>query len=200
MSLTQKIRSLALEAGFDLFGVTSADPFEEERERLSSWLSRGFAGEMAYLHKNADKRIDPKKILPSAKSILCLGISYCHPYPHSPLLCKEGQGEGVKGTVARYAWGKDYHKVLKKKIGRLKEQIMELAGHGTELKDYTDTGPLLERQAAARAGLGFIGKNTLLLNPKYGSYFFLSEILTNLDLETGVPGKHERPGNTSCGS
>ncbi len=189
-ALTQEIRRVSQEAGFDLFGVTTAEPFEQEHSRLASWLAQGFAGTMTYLHNNSDKRIDPRLILPSAKSILCLGISYYYPAPHPSPSAPSG-GEGV---IARYAWGKDYHKVLKKKLKALKAQIIALTGPTTELKDYSDTGPLLERQAAARAGLGFIGKNTLLLNAKGGSYFFLAEILTNLDLEYGSPV------TTSCGS
>ena len=206
-NLVSKIRTLALEAGFDLFGVTSAEPFEQERARLASWLAQGFAGDMNYLRNNTEKRIEPRLILPSVKSIICLGISYFY---DEPSLRAEGKAirsvtspdcfvanaprNDRQGKVARYAWGKDYHKVLKKKLKALKSQITQLAGPATELKDYTDTGPLLERQAAARAGLGFIGKNTLLLHPKMGSYFFLSEILTNLELEPGTPI------TTSCGS
>lgn len=181
--LTEKIRRLAIEAGFDLFGVASAEPFEQERSRLSAWLAKGFAGEMNYLQNNEDKRIDPRLVLPSAKSIICLGISYYYPTPPHP----DPLPQWGRGKIARYAWGKDYHKVLRKKLKALKEKITAEAGPATELKDYTDTGPLLERQAAVRAGLGFTGKNSLLLNPKGGSYFFLSEILTNLELEYGQP-------------
>ncbi len=196
--LIEQLRELAYAAGFDLFGVAPADPFDQERERFQAWLAKGHAAGMQYLHNNLERRLDPQKVLPAAKSILCLGISYYHDShtnsgnsgdtrrnPNSPT-----------GRIARYAWGKDYHKVLAKKLKDLKQQIVALAGPGTELKEYTDTGPLMERQAAVRAGLGFIGKNTLMLNPKHGSYFFLSEILTNLDLSSA----HGKPVQVSCGS
>ncbi len=209
VNFTQEIESLAHNAGFDLFGVCAAEPFEQERARLLQWLEKGYAGEMLYLHNNVEKRLDPRKVMPSAKSIICLGISY---YYGESLLSARKIGDTIpiqntelghvpnfparndQGLIARYAWGKDYHKVLKKKLLALKKQIVELTGPETELKEYTDTGPILERQAAARAGLGFIGKNTLLLNSKHGSYFFLAELLTNLELDYGDPVA------THCGS
>ena len=220
MNITQKIQALAKQAGFDLFGVAPADPLEQERDRLSSWLVKGFAGEMSYLGNNVEKRLDPAKVMPSAKSIICLGMSYYYHFP-SPIaldresvkVCGGRPSPGTRlrvdeevvvaerrkpgkarGKVARYAWGKDYHKVLKKKLKGLIKQIVDLAGPHTRCKEYTDTGPILERPLAARAGLGFIGKNTLLLHPKHGSWFFLCEILTNLELESN------RPAKSNCGS
>ncbi len=179
--LTERIESLAQECGFDLFGIASAQPFEQERPRLESSINQGFAGGLNYLERHLENRLDPKKVLPSAKSILCLGISYYHPSPPAP------SPNEKRGLVARYAWGQDYHRVLKTKLAALKSHILELAGPGTELKEFVDSGPLLEKSAAARAGLGFIGKNSLLIHPVHGSYFFLAEILTNLELEPTPP-------------
>ncbi len=188
-----------MDAGFDLFGVCAAQPLEQEREHLQAWLHKGYAGQMSYLEKNFEKRLDPRLILASVKSIICLGISYYYDPAgntgtRSQFKKLNWVMSRISGTIARYAWGRDYHKVLRKKLKVLKAQIIALAGPQTELMDYTDTGPLMERQAATLAGLGFTGKNTLLLHPQHGSYFFLSEILTNLDLTPGDPV------TVSCGS
>ena len=183
MSLTELLKERACALGFDLVGVADAAPslFSEE---YSEWISQGFHGEMNYLAGSRDRRVDPRKLLPGARSIISVGMNYyadCVEGPGSPDVASD------RAIFARYARGDDYHDVM---IGRLKElleYLKERAGEGADGKIYVDTGPLLEREIARKAGLGWFGKNTLLINTGRGSYFFLGELITNIPLEPDNP-------------
>ncbi len=181
LKLTEQIKSIAMELGFHRVGITSADPVEEAGRRFSEWLSDGFAGEMAYLQKSPEVRSDPKLRFPEAKSVICLALNYypsTSPEPAAP-------ADLPKGKVARYAWGEDYHPLIEEKLALLISAIEDRGGRCW--KGYVDHGPLLERAFAERAGLGFIGKNTTLITPDYGSWVFLAEVVTDLTLIEDLP-------------
>ncbi|MGE3180987.1 MAG: tRNA epoxyqueuosine(34) reductase QueG [Phycisphaerae bacterium] len=174
----QIAKATAIEAGFSLAGVTSAEPlagFEYYRD----WLAAGRAGSMEYLRRNVHFRENPGQLLAGAQSILCVAMSY----NREDVPPAEQQQSGGFGKVARYARGHDYHSVLKRRLYRVIELLREQVPEPFEARPFVDTGPILERQLAARAGLGWIGKNTLLMNAKLGTYLFLGEIITTLVME-----------------
>ena len=177
--LKQIIKDKARQLGFVLAGVTTPEP-PPHYSTFENWLAQGQHGSMGYLadERSRTRRADPRKILPECKSILVLATPY-----HSPL--PVGEGLGVR--VASYAWGNDYHDVLPARMQELVQFIEQQAGGPIKNRYYTDTGPILERDLAQRAGIGWIGKNTCLINPKQGSYFLLSEILLDLALEPDLP-------------
>ena len=181
MSLKQAIKEKARRLGFPLAGVTSPDP-PPHFSTFERWLEAGRHGNMDYLaHERArTRRADPRSILPECKSILVLAAPY--PDPKSAA-ASSGSDPGPSGRVAAYAWGDDYHDVFPSKLSELLAFIEQQVSHPVPNRYYTDTGPLLERDLAQRAGLGWIGKNTCLINPKHGSYFLLAEILLGLELE-----------------
>jgi epoxyqueuosine reductase len=178
MSLTQAVKSEAHRLGFELVGVTTPDP-PPHIDIFERWLRIGRHAEMAYLNteRSRERRADPLKILPDCRSILVLGMRYDSPQAafatHST----------PKGRVAGYAWGADYHDVLPERMRKLVAFIETQVGHPVPNRWYTDTGPILERELAQRAGLGWIGKNTCLIHPRKGSYFLLAEILLGIALE-----------------
>ena len=153
---------------------------------------------MSYLsdESSRSKRADPRSILPECKSILVLALPYS-PHPFAPL--PKGKEKDVKGDVASYAWGEDYHSVLSKRLQTLVEFIEGQVGHPVSNRWYTDTGPILERDLAQRAGLGWIGKNTCLIHPHHGSYVLLAEILLGIELEPDPPFRTDHCGTcTRC--
>jgi len=182
-ALTAAIKARAGELGFDLVGVTGAEPsaFAEE---YRDWVAQGYAGEMEYLTRNLHRRLDPRELLPNARSIIVVGMNY---YSDA----EEGPGtpppDPDRALFARYARGDDYHDVMTKRLRELLRFLQEQAGPEAEGRVYVDAGPILEREVAQRAGLGWFGKNTLLINTKRGSYFFLGEIVTNVALEFDSP-------------
>ena len=183
--LEEKIKVKARELGFILAGVTTPEP-PPHFSTFEHWLAQGRHGTMDYLatERSRTRRADPRQILPECKSILVLATPYS-----SPRAERIGNGdEAVKsGNIASYAWGADYHDILPARMKELVQFIEELVGGTVKNRWYTDTGPILERDLAQRAGLGWIGKNTCLINPKHGSYFLLSEILLDLELEPDPP-------------
>ena len=191
--LTEQIKALALATGFDDVRITSTEPATEAGKHLQSWLSSGFSGEMNYLHKDPEIRFDPKRRFPEAKSIICLALNY---YQEAHGQTSEGQHPYPTGKIARYAWGEDYHLIIEKKLEALIEAITALGGKCW--KAYVDHGPLLERAFAERAGLGFIGKNTTLITPDFGSWVFLAEVITNLELSEDQPATRECGPCSSC--
>jgi epoxyqueuosine reductase len=177
-----QVKEKARELGFDDCRITSAAA-PDTAELFRSWLAQGHHGEMGYLARNAEKRMDPQKVLPGAKSIITLAVSY---------------GSGRNGSIARYARYTDYHDVLAGKLKALSEFITPPGTIEHRSLWYVDTGPLLERDLAQRAGLGFIGKHTNVISRRLGNWFFLSEIITTLELEPDTP-EHNRCGScTRC--
>lgn len=179
--MKEALAAFAQELGFDLCRVVrcTAPPHAAE---FRQWLADGRAGEMAWLERNQERRTDPQLVLPGAASMIVLGMSYLMPTP--PRACTEGAEPPPYGRIARYAWGDDYHELIEKK---LKELDLFLTARGGTQKCYVDTGPVLERDFAALAGAGWQGKSTMLISPKLGTWFFLAEILTTLDLPPDAP-------------
>lgn len=176
---SETVKKLAYETGFDLCGITRVEPIESAKTHYENWIEKNYHGEMDYLAKNIDRRTDPEALLENSKSIIMLGLNYYH--PNSSEVPKNS------GRVARYARGKDYHKVTEK---MLKAFIGKLSGDNNsreQFKYWVDYGPFMERAYATKAGLGFVGKNSMLINKKFGSWFLLSEIVTTLKLEPDNP-------------
>lgn len=182
--------------GFDLCGVVRADKFPE-LENTAEWLARGYAGEMKYLHD--PRREDPCAAMPAIRSVVVCLLNYSTARPLSTDAALFDQDSEPRGWVSRYAWGDDYHDVLLERLEALIARLRERFSEPFEARAYVDTGPIQERVAAKYAGLGWLGKNTLLLNQSIGSYFFLGVILTTLDLEPTL-GAAEMPAPDLCGS
>ena len=177
-----EIRALARECGFELAGVARAEPAEDGR-RFHEWVAAGFAGEMRYLTgRRAEVRDDPRSLLPSARSIVCVGRLYNTPWPYSTRF-----DDAARGWISRYAWGGDYHDEVRRSLERLDGTIRQRAGRPVESKLCVDTAPLLERSYTRLAGLGWIGRNTCLINQGRGSWFFLGELLLSLEIAPDVP-------------
>ena len=180
------IRELARACGFELAGVAAAAPGPEgapERDWYHQWVEAGFAGEMRYLTGHgAASRDDPRSLLASARSVVCVGKLYNTPWP-----CSTQFDAGERAWISRYAWGEDYHGVVRRGLKRLDALLRERAGVEFESKICVDTAPLLERSYARRAGLGWIGKNTCLINQAGGSWFFLGELLVSLVIDVDAP-------------
>ena len=171
-TLTQKIKEKGLDLGFQKIGVVRAEPLIQEGERLREWLTRDFHGEMEWLTREPEKRIDPRLIFPEAKTMIVVAMNYFTAHEH----------EESAGKISRYAWGDDYHDVLKEKLREL------LAWIETEIPDAkgkvcVDTAPVMEKAWAVRAGLGWIGKHSNLITKDHGSWVFIGEILLNLELD-----------------
>jgi len=177
--LGARVRQLAREAGFDIVGVAAPDP-PPELASFAAWVARGHAGEMRYLSEQVERRSDLRVAFPWARSVVCVGLQYDTPHPYST------EAPAGRGWVSRYAWGDDYHEVMKAMLDRVVEALQEENGP-FQARTYVDTGPVVERAWAAAAGVGAWGKNTCLLHPEHGSWFFLGEIVTDLDLEPDAP-------------
>ena len=172
-----EVRVLARECGFELAGVARAVPVPDTAW-YREWVSVGYAGEMRYLtDRRAAVREDPRNLLASARSIVCVGKLYQTPWPHSTQYNDE-----ERAWISRYAWGDDYHDVMRRGLERLAQRIGAL-----EYKICVDTAPLLERSYARLAGLGWIGRNTCLINQRSGSWFFLGELLLSLEIAPDAP-------------
>lgn len=196
MTLAQDIKQKAIELGFDLVGITDPSPLDDRQFKLlNDWLALGFAGRMLYMRKNLDKRTNPAKLLDGAESIICLGLNYqppkletIQPNPNAPA-----------GRIANYAQYEDYHFFIKRQLRKLTDFIASAAGPDFKFKICVDSAPIPERALTARAGLGFIGKNHMLINPALGPQIFLAEIIANLKLPTDAPVHcHSEPA--SCHS
>lgn len=189
MTLTQHIKEKAYELGFDLIGIAPAG-HAPHAEAYHRWLAQGYAAEMNWLARNPQQREDPRRLVPNARSVVVIGLSYFVLDPPTDLW-----HDPSRGCIARYAWGLDYHNVMLPRLRELGDFIEKETGHPLNQRPYVDTGPVLERDFAAQAGLGFIGKNTLLIHPRLGSYLFLGEILVDLELEYDEPAFN---GGASC--
>jgi epoxyqueuosine reductase len=188
MNLTQRIKSRALELGFDLVGIAPAGIAPHAKE-YADWVANGMMGEMAYMSRDPDRRSDLQRILPSAQSVIVVGLSH-----YTLQLPDEVKNDPSRGLIARYAWGVDYHDVMTPRLNELAKFVKAESGRNVESKVYVDTGAVLERDWAQMAGLGFIGKNTCIINPHMGSWLFLGVLITDLDLEIDQPIE-----NVGCG-
>lgn len=179
------MKALALSLGFDLAGVAPTEP-GPDLDFIRDWLERGYAGEMDWIGRRADERAEPSRLLPGLKSAVVVGLVYAEPGQGGGVEASEpGPGTpeaGGRGRVADYAGGEDYHDLMLDRLRALAGGMEALAGRELALRSYVDTGPVLERAFGARAGLGWIGKNTCLINPELGSRFFLGLVLSDLDL------------------
>ena len=183
-TLEARIKEHARSLGFDPVGITGLGAVESH-SMFADWLERGYAGEMGYLERGAEKRRDTRLPFPGVRSAVVVGLDY--------------GGKQPAGTVARYARGDDYHDVMLRRLEALHHWISGEVGAEVHGKAYVDTGPILERDLAQRAGLGWIGKNTMLLNPTRGSFFFLGSLLLDLELEPDAPFDADRCGScTRC--
>mgnify|MGYP002401893719 CR=1 FL=1 len=207
MSLTATIKQEARSLGFDAVGIASIgnddNPSTSHNQstgsrddesaalpprlldRLRQWIQRGYHGRMAWMERTPEKRADPRHVLPGCRSIISVGVNY--------LTEHRADEQPGKGRIARYAWGKDYHKVLLNRLQQLEEFLRNLAPDA-QTRCYVDTGPIMEKAWAERAGLGWIGKHSNLVSTEHGSWLLLGEILTTLDLEP------DEPATDLCGS
>ena len=170
---SQLVKKLAKQIGFSSCGISKARFLQEEEKNFENWLKKGYQGTMSYLEKNFDKRLDPQKLVPGAKSVISLTYNY---FPQKKTLNENSF------IISKYAYGKDYHFIIKDKLKALFNLLKKEIGN-IEGRVFVDSAPIHERAWAKISGLGWIGKNSLLLNKKMGSYFFLAEIVCDLDLE-----------------
>jgi epoxyqueuosine reductase len=170
------VKQLAAELGFEFCGIAKAVKLNEDAKRLESWLNKGMHGSMHYMERYFDMRIDPSRLVPGAKSIITLLLNY---FP------KEKQDTDAL-KISKYAYGKDYHEVIREKLNHyielIKQQVGEIHGRG-----FVDSAPVLERTWAQRSGLGWVGKNGNLINKQMGSFFFIATLITDLDLNPDEP-------------
>jgi len=182
-----QIKDKARALGFDLCGIAAAERYPE-LGFFEEWLARGFAADMDWLPRSAEKRADVRNVLPGARSVIVTGTLYNTDRPYSSDL------PDTTARISRYAWGDDYHDILKRRLDALLAWMRTTAGEPFEARAYVDTGPVQERVYAQYAGLGWIGKNTCLINAEIGSWLFLAEIVCTLDLEPDTQGLEQ------CGS
>ncbi len=191
MSPTDKaelVKRLGRMLGFCRVGIASARSIER-LEYLEHWLATGRAGQMGYLHRNHELRCDPGRLLDGARTVIVGAIPY-----YQPLQGSDGKGHSERGRVAMYAWGDDYHVIVKKRLHAWMDELRDQLDEPFDARACVDTVPILERELAARAGVGWIGKNTMVLHQDVGSYFFLGEIVTTLEVAV------DRPSTDHCGS
>jgi epoxyqueuosine reductase len=188
---SSSIKAKARDLGFDLCGIAPAERFPE-LAFFREWLDRGYAGEMAYLPRSAERRADVREVVPGARSVIVAATLYNTVAPY------EDEPSPETARISRYAWGDDYHDVLKRRLDALLAWMRVESSDSFEAKAYVDTGPVQERVYAQYAGLGWIGKNTCLINPEVGSWLFLSEIICTLPLEPDGPGVDQCGACTKC--
>lgn len=185
---TRLVKAIAQELGFSFCGISKAGFLEAEAPRLEEWLKRGYHGKMSYLENHFDKRLDPTLLVPGAKSVISLIYNY---YPKKDL-AREGELK-----IAKYAYGEDYHRVVKDKLAIFFERLREAVGQ-VEGRVFVDSAPVLERAWAQKSGIGWVGKNSLILNREMGSFFFLAELIIDLELEPDGPMKDYCGTCTAC--
>ncbi|MFT5616897.1 MAG: epoxyqueuosine reductase [Arenicella sp.] len=186
---TQLVKQKAKELGFDFCGVSKAEFLKEEAPRLENWLNQNHHGKMGYMENHFDKRLDPTLLVPGAKSVISLMLNY---YPEKDLA---EDSESYK--IAKYAYGEDYHYVIKWKLKELLKQLKAEIGD-IDGRVFVDSAPVMERSWAEKSGLGWIGKHTLLINKGAGSFYFLAEIISDLELEPDGPIKDYCGTCTRC--
>jgi epoxyqueuosine reductase len=185
---TNLVKQLAANAGFSFCGISKAEFLEEDAPRLETWLKSGFHGSMQWMENHFDKRLDPRLLVPGAKSVISLMYNY-----YTPL--KQDDTEAPK--ISKYAFGDDYHAVIKDKLFNLVEQLSSEIGE-IDGRVFVDSAPVLERTWAAKSGLGWIGKNTMLISKQAGSFYFLAQIISDLELVVDQPIKDFCGTCTAC--
>jgi epoxyqueuosine reductase len=185
VNLVGRIKEKAFELGFQQVGIARAEQLGEEAVNLNEWLSLGYHGTMEWMKKDAEKRSDILLVLPNAKSVISVAMNYCTDVEHV-------EADGT-GKISRYAWGDDYHGILEKRLTALLQFIREQSP-GVQAKIYVDTGPVMDKVWAQRAGIGWIGKHTNVISQEHGSWIFLGEIIVDLELE------YDAPATDHCGS
>ncbi len=206
--LAAEVRAEAHAAGFDLCGITTGDPFVQEGRALAAWVARDYHGEMTYMARNAPRSPDPQAVVPDVRALVVLGLYYGDAGPGAPgrdvlhaapSILEEGAGDspGPRGRISGYAWGDDYHAVMEPRLRRVGAFL--LARGAQVARYYVDTGPVIDRAAARRAGIGWFGKNTMIITRRgYGSWVFLGEILTDLPLPADPPARGSCGGCRIC--
>lgn len=188
--ITSRLKSEARQIGFDLIGVVRPKPLAAEGDRLKEWLEKGLHGEMKWLEREPEKRSDPALLLPGIRSMIALAVNYYSPEEHD--------NTPGTGKISRYAWGDDYHLLLKDKLWKLSDWL-ENEVPGSESKVCVDTAPIMDKAWAVRAGLGWLGKHTNVITPEFGSWVFLAEILTTVDLDYDTEVVEDHCGTcTAC--
>jgi epoxyqueuosine reductase len=198
-NLSAQVRAIAAEAGLPLCGIAPAAPIVRHRAFLD-WLASGHGADMAYLARDAGPRADPRALLPEARSVLVCALSYAHPpgSPDGPPLAPERLRMGPRGAIARYARGEDYHLVLRDRLRRTGNELERRLGRPVGRLVCVDTAPLLERELAAAAGLGFLAKSAMLIAPGVGSYLSLGALLLDVELQPGAPIAPRCGSCTAC--
>jgi epoxyqueuosine reductase len=187
--LAAEIKSIGRQLGFDLIGIASAEP-SHYRDYYRQWLRDGQAGSMGYLHNRFEERTAPANYLPGAQSVVCAAMNY-----HVPL--EDAPSDASHGRIARYALGDDYHELIKERLHALADRIRELAPEA-QTRAAVDTAPVMEKELAARAGIGWMGKNTCIINENIGSWIFLGEVITTLPLPVDEPAVDRCGTCTRC--
>ena len=189
---SSEIKAKARALGFDACGIAPAAS-HPELSFYREWLDRGYAGDMAYLHRTADRRADVRQVVPSARTVICTATVYNTDRPYST----ESAG-GQRAAIARYAWGDDYHDVIGARLDELLRWMRASSPEPFDARGYVDTGPIQERVYAQHAGIGWIGKNTCVIHPQLGSWIFLAEIICSLPLEVDAPALDQCGTCTLC--
>ncbi len=185
MTATEKIKAKALELGFTKVGIAKAEALDEEAAHLQEWLNRGYQASMEWMTRNSGKRTDPRLIVPDARSVICVALNYYTPFLHADT--------PEAGKISRYAWGDDYHDIVGKKLRHLWEWLKQ-EFPGIDGRYYVDTGPVMDKVWAQRAGIGWIAKHTNVITQEFGSWVFLGELITTLELE------YDSPATDHCGT
>lgn len=185
MTLAETIKAKAIELGFDKVGVARADALVDDEARLREWLDGGLHGTMAWLEREPEKRADPRVLFPGAKSVVAVALNYYTPHEHAD--------SPSTGKVSRYAWGDDYHDILKEKLKLLLEFVQTVAPDANG-KACVDTAPIMDKAWAARAGIGWIGKHSNLITKELGSWVFLGELVLDVELD------YDKPVEDHCGT
>lgn len=203
-TITDSIKGWALEIGFDLVGVAPVGPFPES-QFYKVWLDRGYEGEMAYMARDPEKRSSAANLLKGAKSVISCALNYNTDLPYSTDCSGDCSGDSSgpcseqgRGWISRYAWGEDYHDIITKMLSELDARIREGAARSIDTKIYVDTGPVLDKVYAKYSGIGWIGKNTCIINQQAGSWLFIGELITDLELEYDTPPPDRCGSCTRC--
>ncbi|MBI2359145.1 MAG: tRNA epoxyqueuosine(34) reductase QueG, partial [Deltaproteobacteria bacterium] len=185
-ALAARIKEEAQRLGFTLAGISRVQSPPHEKS-FAEWLREGLGGELGYLQRTEELRRDPRSLVPWAVSVVSVGMNYGTPFS------RPVQRRGIKGWISRYAWGDDYHGLMKARLEMLLGRVQELCDEPVEGKVFVDSGPVLERDLAGVAGIGWVGKNTQLISPRRGSWFFLGELFLSIELA------YDRPIRDRCG-